>query len=94
VSPFRLSAKETAQWERKFNGAKPGGNVSRVAPAADRSSRSKAPSKKNHGMPVGSNRESCHCGLGIMIWCGPKGLGPAEQRFMEDWRQRHERCGG
>lgn len=41
-------------------------------------------------MPADSFKERCHCGLGIMIWCGPRGLGPAEDSFMVEWRERHE----
>jgi hypothetical protein len=89
MSPIRLSAKETAQFMRKFRGAKMEVNVSPLIPAADRSNRSKAPSKKNNGMPLGSHHERCACGLGIMIWCGPRGLGPAEESFMVEWRERH-----
>jgi hypothetical protein len=102
---IRLSRKETSQWMRKLakqkfrgaawtdtqvSGRRPG--IMRKLTDQDSGYSSPAATEKPPRMPSDSFRATCPCGLGIMIWCGPAGLGPAEKRFMVEWRERHSKC--
>jgi hypothetical protein len=81
--PVRLPAREAAQFLAQQRSGQLRSYRSQQISRADRQAGK---------MPAEAHVEVCQCGLRVTIWCGPTGLGPGEQRFLVDWRKRHNGC--